>query len=71
MRKIITSLMVILGFALQVVSFFYLSAPLGPITSEVSSNPRIPFAPVIFIIGVGSVFLAAVVFELLPDRNFQ
>ncbi|MEE8357730.1 MAG: hypothetical protein V3R33_10520 [Anaerolineales bacterium] len=71
MRKIVTILMVIFGFALQAVSFFYLAAPIGAITSEASSNPRIPFAPVFFIIGVGSVFLAAVVFELLPDKDVQ
>ena len=71
MRKIVTYLMVILGFALQAVSFFYLAAPLGAVTNEASSNPRMPFAPVIFIVGVGTVFLAAVVFELLPDKDAQ
>ncbi len=71
MRIIVTALMVIFGFALQAVSYFYLAAPLGAITSEVSSNPRLPFAPVLFILGVGTVFLAAVVYELIPDKDVQ
>ncbi len=71
MRNIVTALMVIFGFALQFVSYFYLSAPLGAITGEASSNPRLQFAPALFIVGVGAVFLAAVVFELLPDKDVQ
>lgn len=69
MRKTITILMVILGFAIQAVSFFYLAAPIGAVTNEAFSNPRMPYAPVLFIVGVGTVFLAAVVFELLPDKD--
>ena len=69
MRKNLTFLIVVLGFILQGVSFFYLSAPLGTSTSEAYSNPVMPFAPLVFIVGVGLVFLAAVVYELLPDKN--
>ena len=68
MRKVITSLLVVLGFVLQAVSYFLLAAPLGAATNESFSNPRMPFAPVLFIVGVGSVFLAAVVYELLPEK---
>lgn len=61
--------MVIAGFALQAVSYFLLAAPLGSPTDVDFSNPRLPFAPALFILGVVLVFLAAVVYELLPDRR--
>ncbi|MBW8012613.1 MAG: hypothetical protein FVQ83_15465 [Chloroflexi bacterium] len=69
MRKKLTSLLVVLGFALQGISFFFLAAPLGLSTSEADSNPVMPFAPVVFIVGVGMVFVAAVVYELLPENS--
>lgn len=69
MRLILVWLMVLAGFALQALSYFYWAAPLGPATSEAYSNPRIPFAPLYFILGVVLVFLAAVVYELLPDKK--
>ncbi len=69
MRGVLTILMVVGGFALQAVSYFFLAAPWGlPPTSPVFSNPRLPFAPALFILGVMMMFLAAVVYELLPDR---
>jgi hypothetical protein len=61
--------MVITGFALQAVSYFLLAAPLGIPTSPAYSNPRVLFAPGLFILGVMVVFLAAVVYELLPDSG--
>jgi len=69
MRKNLTFLLVVVGFILQAVSFLFLSAPLGKSTSEVYSNPVMPFSPVVFIVGVGLVFMAAVVYELLPDKK--
>ena len=68
MRRAITILMVLGGIAMMLVSYFGLSAPWG--NSKVShSNPRVQFAPVLFLIGIMSVFLSAVVYELLPDRK--
>jgi hypothetical protein len=61
--------MVMAGFALQGISNFYLAAPLGDPTSEIFSNPRVPYAPLSFILSVILVFLAAVVYELLPDKE--
>jgi hypothetical protein len=61
--------MIVLGFALQAVSYFYLAAPLGIPSGPAYSDPRLPFAPLIFIIGVMLVFLAAVVYELVPSRR--
>jgi hypothetical protein len=52
------------------VSYFYLAAPWGfPPSSVEHSDPRVPFAPAIFIVGVFLVFLAAVVYELIPERS--
>ncbi|MEE9154635.1 MAG: hypothetical protein V3U42_11150 [candidate division NC10 bacterium] len=67
MRKTITLSMVVGGFALQVVSYFFLAAPLGIPVNESFSNPRVPFAAGIFVLGVMLVFVAAVVYELLPE----
>ncbi len=71
MRVFLTLLMIVLGFALQALSYFYLAAPLGIPTSPAYSDPRLPFAPLLFIIGVILVFLAAVVYELIPDKQAQ
>ncbi len=67
MRTVLTIAMVLLGFFLQFITYFFLTAPWDP----VYSNPRLPFAPALFILGVMLVFLAAVVYELLPDRQVQ
>jgi len=69
MRNLITIILVIVGFTLQAVSYFFLAAPLGTPTSEYFSNPRLPYAAALFILGVGLVFLAAVVYELLPEKE--
>ena len=68
MRKTLTAVLVVGGFLLQGVSYFVLAAPLGIPTSEAFSNPRVPFAAALFVLGVMLVFLAAVVYELLPER---
>ncbi len=68
MRRMLTLLLVVGGFALQAVSYFVLAAPLGVPTSEAFSNPRVPFAAALFVLGVVMVFTAAVVYELLPDE---
>lgn len=69
MRKTLTAMLVVGGFLLQGVSYFVLAAPLGIPTSEAFSNPRVPFAAALFVLGVMLVFLAAVVYELLPERR--
>ncbi len=68
-RGAIALAMVIAGFALQVVSYLFLAAPIGRPTDVSFSNPRLPFAPALFILGVMLVFIAAVVYELLGDRR--
>ena len=69
MRTILAILMVIVGFALQAVSYFLLAAPIGVPTTPEFSNPRLEFSPLLFILGVVLVFLAAVVYELLPEKE--
>ncbi|GIX47175.1 MAG: hypothetical protein KatS3mg131_1386 [Candidatus Tectimicrobiota bacterium] len=69
MRTVLAILMVLCGFALQAVSYFFLAAPLGIPSGPEYSNPRLPLAPLLFILGVMLVFLAAVVYELLPERE--
>ena len=70
MRTGLMLLLVLGGFALQGASYFLLAAPWGfPPSSVEYSNPRVPFAPLFFILGVVLVFLGAVVYELFPERR--
>ena len=68
-RKVLALGMVVAGFALQAVAYLFWATPIGKPTDVSFSNPRVPFAPVFFIVGVVLVFLAALVYELLPDRR--
>ena len=45
-----------------------LSAPIGPPDSPVPSNPRVDFAPLMFVAGITLMFGSAVVYELVPDK---
>ncbi len=69
MRVVLSALTLAAGVALAVISYFLLTAPLGLPTAERFSNPRVPFAPTLFILGVVLVFLSAVVYELFPERK--
>jgi prepilin signal peptidase PulO-like enzyme (type II secretory pathway) len=66
MRRALTTAMVLAGAALMVLGYA-LSAPWGA-ESVANSNPRVPFAPAIFVLGVVVVFSSAIVYELLPRR---
>lgn len=66
-RKTLTVLLVVAGFAIQAISYLFLAAPLGIPANEAFSNPRIPFAGLAFVLGVMLVFVAAAVYELLPE----
>jgi len=68
-RRLVVWLMVAVGFGLQAVTYLFLATPIGRPTDDSFSNPRIPFAPVLFILGVVLVFLAAVVYEVLPEEK--
>ncbi|GIV00075.1 MAG: hypothetical protein KatS3mg014_1690 [Actinomycetota bacterium] len=68
-RGAIALTLVVAGFALQAITYLFLATPIGKPTSVRFSNPRVPFAPALFILGVMLVFIAALVYELLPDRR--
>lgn len=68
MRKQMFLLTLVVGLALVLAGFF-LAAPIGPPSSPVYSNPHMPFAPVLFTLGVMMLFLSVVVYELFPDRR--
>jgi hypothetical protein len=70
-RRVLTWAMIVIGFALQAVAYLLLAAPLGRPTDVSFSEPRLPYAPLLFIIGVGLVFASAIVYELLPDRSAE
>jgi hypothetical protein len=66
MRKIMFLVTLLAGLALAVVGFI-LSAPIGTTTSSVISDPKLPFAPTLFVLGIMLLFFSAVVYELFPD----
>ncbi len=68
MRKFVFVLTIVIGLALAVAGFS-LAAPIGPTADPVYSNPRMPFAPAMFTLGVMIVFLSAVVYELFPGGD--
>jgi nitrate/nitrite transporter NarK len=67
MRKGLTIGMIVVGIALMVISYFGLTAPWGA-RSVSNSNPRMQFAPLVFVVGVMMAFGSALVYEMLPDR---
>lgn len=69
MRRIVVVTWLATGFFLQAAAYFGLAARLGTPRSPAYSNPRVPFAGLIFIAGVVMVFLSVVIYELLPDRD--
>lgn len=70
MRRRLTLGMVVAGLALMALSYFGLTAPWG--SSNVDhADPRMDFAALVFIVGVVLTFSAAIVYELLPDRDHR
>lgn len=68
MRRKITLLMVLVGFLFQIDAYLFLAARIGSTSGPWISNPRVPFAPVIFIVGVMFVFIAAIVYETMSEK---
>lgn len=69
MRRTIVFGWLITGFLLQATAYFFLAARIGIPQSPANSNPRVPYAGLVFISGVMMVFISAVIYELLPDRE--
>jgi prepilin signal peptidase PulO-like enzyme (type II secretory pathway) len=63
---LLTAAMIVIGIALMVLGYF-LSAPWGA-SSVANSNPTMPFAPAMFVLGVVVLFSSAIVYELIPNR---
>lgn len=58
------------GLLLMAVSYLFLAAPWGfPPDTVAHSNPRVPFAPTLVVLGVIITFLSAVVYEVWPNRD--
>lgn len=67
MRRALTIGMIVAGIALMAISYLGLTAPWGA-ERVANSNPRMPFAPLVFVLGVMLAFGSALVYEILPDR---
>lgn len=68
MRTLFTILMIGGGIILMLIAFFILAAPWGT-TGPANSNPRLDYAPLLFVLGLLLAFGSAVVYELIPDRR--
>ncbi len=68
MRKTMFWVTILAGLVL-VIGGFFLAAPIGPPISSVISNPRIPFSPTAFLLGIMLLFGSAVVYELTPGGS--
>ena len=69
MRRIVVATWLVTGLFLMAATYFRLAARIGIPQSPAYSNPRMPFAGLVFIVGVMMVFLSAVIYELLPDEE--
>lgn len=67
MRRITLSALTLLAGVVLVVLGFFLSAPIGPTTEPVYSNPKLDFAPLMFVVGVVLMAGSAIVYELSRD----
>lgn len=66
MRKTMFWLTLLAGLALAIIGFM-LAAPIGPVADPATSQPGVPFAPTIFVLGILLLFSSAAVYELMPD----
>ena len=68
MRKRLTIGMIVVGIALMIVSYFSLAAPWG-VESVANSDPRMLYAPLVYVVGVMLALGSALVYTMLPDRD--
>lgn len=66
MRRTLFVLTLLAGLALAAVGFA-LSAPIGAPDGPHISNPRLDFAPLIFVVGVIVILSSAVVYEVVRE----
>lgn len=56
----------VIGLVLTVLGYL-LAAPLGAPSGPNTADPRMPFAPLVFVIGVILIFSSAIVYEVVRD----
>ena len=72
MRKLVMIHLLVIGFVVLTVTYFMMATPWGfPPTSVVHSDPRVPFAPVLFIVGILITFGGVLAYELIPDKRSE
>jgi hypothetical protein len=70
MRRLLMIYLILIGLVVMAVSYFLMATPWGfPPDTVAHSNPRVQFAPVLFIVGIVVSFLGVLVYELLPARR--
>lgn len=70
MRKLLMIHLLVIGAVITVATYLLLAAPWGfPPDNESFSNPRLDFAPVLFILGIVMMFSGVLVYELLPESK--
>lgn len=67
MRRTTLFVLTLLGGVALALLGFFLSAPIGPTTEPLYSNPRVDFAPLMFVAGVVLMAGSAVVYEISKD----
>jgi len=68
MRRWLPITMIVVGIALMIISYLGLAAPWGN-EAVSNSDPRMQFAPAVFILGIVLAFGSALVYEMLPDSS--
>jgi len=68
MRRGLTIGMIVVGIALMIISYFALAAPWG-VDSVANSDPRMEFAPLVYVLGVMMALGSALVYTMLPDKD--
>ena len=63
MRTLITTIMIVVGLGLMIISYTALAAPTCNISVE-CSDPRVPFAAGIFVLGVVAAFSSAIFYSV-------
>jgi hypothetical protein len=67
MRRYAFLITLMAGIGLAVLGFS-LAAPIGPTAGPEYSNPRVEFAPLMFVLGIILAFSSALVYELTGER---
>lgn len=63
MRKLVTTIMILVGLGLMVLSYMALATPQCN-TSVTCSNPKVAFAAGIFIVGIAVAFSSAIFYSV-------